>query len=102
MSGDGYTFTTIADGDGSRMRIGTTFHLDDRSFVEVFGVGGGHVHLRIEHGDVSASVSPCMRERVTDEDVRGAERLVEAATVYLGELRRLIAIQSDSTDTAAA
>jgi hypothetical protein len=101
MSG-GYTYTTISDGVGSRMRIETAFHLDARSYIEVFGVGRDHVHVRIEHGDVSVSVAPCSREQVTDEDVRAAARLVEAATTYLDELQRLNAAQSVSTATAVA
>ena len=96
MSEGGYTFTTITDGLGERMRISTAFHLDARSSIRVHGAGGDHVHLSIDHGDVNVCLAPGSRERVTAEDVLAVQRLVEAATTYLGELQRLNTERADS------
>jgi hypothetical protein len=98
MSEGGYSFTTITDATGGRLRISTAFHLDARSYIRVYGVGGDHVHLSIDHGDVSVCLAPCSREQVTAEDVRVAQRLIEAATLYLDELQRL---NTERADTAA-
>jgi hypothetical protein len=101
MSEGGYTYTTIVDRAGAGTRISTAFHLDARSYIQVYGAGGNHVHLSIEHGDVSVCIAPCSPERVTAEDVQAMQRLVEAATAYLGELQRLNTEQSERADTAA-
>jgi hypothetical protein len=99
---DGYTFTTISCDDGTAIRISTTFHLDGLSFIQVYGVGGEHVHLSIERGAVCVSVAPRSGDQVTAQDVDIARRLVDAATTYLAEIQRLHIEHTDRPERSDA
>jgi hypothetical protein len=93
MSGQGYTYTTLSGGPEEPVRVGVSFHLDDRAWICVAGAENGRPHLVIAHGDVSVSVG-LAPDQVTAEDARIARHLADQAAEYAAEVERLSAATS--------
>jgi hypothetical protein len=89
----GYTYTTISARPGEQTRIGTAFHLDDNTEIQVIGSGTDRAFLAIDHGAVGVTIGPRANVQLTDHDVSLVRRLAEESARLLAEVERIHAKQ---------
>jgi hypothetical protein len=85
----GYSYVTLAAGRDEPVRVGVSFHLDGRAWIEVINSGTDQPHLHVELGDVSANFSPRAPGTITAEDARIARELADKTAAYAAEIERL-------------
>lgn len=89
----GYTYTTIAARPGAATRVNTSFHLDERTEIDVVGAGSDRAFLSIEHGHVTVGIGPRANVQLTDHDVSLIRRLADESARLLTEVERIHAEQ---------
>ncbi len=96
----GYTYTTISADPGEPARVGVSFYLDGRAWINVNGLDTNRPHLAISLGEVSVRIAPAPG-RATAEDARIARELADKAAMYAAEVERLCAASTASKAATA-
>ena len=100
---EGYTYTTLSSHPGEPVRVGVSFYLDERAYIEFYGAEpGGRPFLSVSHGDVSVHIGPRTDAEVTAEDARIARTLADLAASYAAEIERLSGTGNPDGSGAAA
>ncbi|MEV0581303.1 hypothetical protein [Nonomuraea sp. NPDC050310] len=86
----GYSYTTISVRPGDEPRIGVSIYPDARARVEYYTANPEmHPFLSIEYGAAHVSIGATKTAKVTDEHVKFARQLLDAATAFLADCERL-------------
>jgi hypothetical protein len=86
----GYAYTTISADPGEAARVGVSFYLDHRAWIDAHGLGTDRPHLAVSLGEVSVSIAP-VPGRASAEDARIARNLASKAAEYAAAVEQLAA-----------